>query len=171
MKTKLPIFTPFLWRVEVTLKLFLVIFIVKNPVNLSVICKQAHARPYASCNIGGLFSDQRTVSDPSIEKIPIAETKHELDVPPTREEIKKAIAQVKPRKSPGSDGILAEVYQHGGEVVLSGLKDLFVSCWERGVLPKDLKDAVIVSLYKNKGEKSDCSNYCDITLLCSPASC
>ena len=85
-------------------------------------------------HFGGLFSDQRTVSVPSIEKIPIAETKHELDVPPTREEIKKAIAQLKPGKSP-------EVYQHGGEVVLSGLEDLFVSCWERGVLPQDLKDA------------------------------
>ena len=116
-------------------------------------------------HFAGLFSDQRTVSDPSIEKIPIAKTKHELDVPPTREEIKKAIAQLKPGKSPGSDGIPAEVYQHDGEVVLSGLEDLFVSCWERGVLPQDLKDAVLVSLYKNKGEKSDCSNYRGITLL------
>ena len=49
--------------------------------------------------------------------------------------------------------------------MLSGLEDLFVSCWERGVLPQDRKDAVIVSLYKNKGEKSDCSNYRGITLL------
>ena len=33
------------------------------------------------------------------------------------------------------------------------------------VLPQDLKDATIVSLYKNKGAKSDCSNYRGITLL------
>ena len=35
----------------------------------------------------------------------------------------------------------------------------------KGTLPKDLRDAVIVSLYKNKGEKSDCSNYQGIILL------
>ena len=116
-------------------------------------------------HFGGLFSDQRIVSDHSIEKIPTVETKHELDEPPTEEEIETAIGQMKPRKSPGSDGIPAEIYQHGGEVVVGRLRDLFTSCWAQGVLPQDLKDAVIVSLYKNKGEKSDCSNYRGITLL------
>ena len=45
------------------------------------------------------------------------------------------------------------------------LQDLFTNCWERRTLPQDLWDAVIVSLYKNKGEKSDCSNYRGIILL------
>ena len=53
----------------------------------------------------------------------------------------------------------------GGEAVLNKLQDLFTNCWEKGTLPQDLRDAVIVSLYKNKGEKSDCSNYRGITLL------
>ena len=53
----------------------------------------------------------------------------------------------------------------GGEAVLDKLQDLFTNCWEKGTLPQDLMDAVIVSLYKNKGEKSDCSNYQGITLL------
>ena len=88
-----------------------------------------------------------------------------MDDPPTREEIKKAIMQLKVGKSPGTDGIPAEVYQHGGEAVLDKLLDLFTNCWENGTLPQDLRDAVIVSLYKNKGEKSDCSNYRGITLI------
>ena len=49
--------------------------------------------------------------------------------------------------------------------MVSRLQDLFTSCWEQGILPQDLKDAVIISLYKNKGDKSDCSNYRRITLL------
>ena len=83
---------------------------------------------------------------------------HEAGAGPTGEEIKKATIQLKVGKSPGIDGIPAEVYQQRGEAVLNKLQDLFTNCWEKGTLPQDLRDAVIVSLYKNKGEKSDCSN-------------
>ena len=41
----------------------------------------------------------------------------------------------------------------------------FSEGWEQGKLPLDLRDAVIITLYKNKGVKSDCSNYRGITLL------
>ena len=91
--------------------------------------------------------------------------KLELDDPPTREEIKKATMQLKVSKSPGIDGIPAEVYQHGGESVLDKLQDLFTNCWEKGTLPQDLRDAVIVSLYKNKEEKSQTVQ---TTEACSP---
>ena len=49
--------------------------------------------------------------------------------------------------------------------MLDKLQDLFTNCWEKRTLQQDLRDAVMVSLYKNKGEKSDCSNYSGITLL------
>ena len=49
--------------------------------------------------------------------------------------------------------------------MLDKLQDLFTDCWEKRTLLKDLRDAVIVSLCKNKGERSDCSNYLGITLL------
>ena len=59
--------------------------------------------------------------------------------------------QLKVSKSPGTDDIPAEFDQGEGEAVLHKLQDL--------------RDAVIVSLYKNEGEKSNCSNYRGITLL------
>ena len=67
--------------------------------------------------------------------------------------------QLKVGKSLSIDGIPAEVYQHGDETVLDKLQDLFMNCWEKETLPQDLRDAVIVSLYKNKREKPDSSNY------------
>ena len=48
--------------------------------------------------------------------------------------------------------------------MLNKLQDLFTNCWEKGTLSPDLRDAVIAYLYKNKGKKSDCSNYHGITL-------
>ena len=104
----------------------------------------------------GLFSDRRTVQESSLAKIPQVDVKLELDYPPTREEIRKATMQLKVGKSPDIDGITAEIYQHGGEAVLDKLQDLFTNCWEKGTLLHGLKDAVLVSLYTNKAEKSDC---------------
>ena len=113
----------------------------------------------------GLFSDQRTVQVSSLAKIPQVDVKLKLDDLPTREEIGKATMQLKVDKSPGINGSPAEVYQNKHETVLDKLLDLSTNCWEKGTLTQDLRDAVIVSLYKNKGEKSDCSNYRGITLL------
>ena len=105
----------------------------------------------------GFFSDQRTVQESSLVKIPQVDVKLELDGPPTREEIKKATMQLKVGKSPGIDGIPADLYQHGGDADLDKLQDLFTNCWEKGTLPEDLRDRVTVSLYKNEGNKSDWS--------------
>ena len=89
-------------------------------------------------------------------KIPQVDVKLELDEPPPREEIKKATMQLKVGTSPDINGIPAEVYQHKGDAVLDKLQDLFTNCWEKGTLLHGLKDAVLVSLYTNKAEKSDC---------------
>ena len=37
--------------------------------------------------------------------------------------------------------------------------------FESGVVPEDWRYAVIVPLYKGKGERNECKNYRDITLL------
>ena len=51
------------------------------------------------------------------------------------------------------------------KAVLDKLQDLFANCWEKGTLPQDLRDAVIVTLCKNKGKKLDRSDYQGFTLL------
>ena len=93
------------------------------------------------------------MQESSLAKILQVHVKLELDDPTAREEIRKATMQRKVGKSPGINDIPAKVYQHEGDAVLHKLQDLFTNCWEKGTVPQDLRDAVIVSLYKNKGEK------------------
>ena len=50
------------------------------------------------------------------------DVKLELDDPPTCEEVRKATMQLKVGKPPGTNGIPANVYQHGGEAVLNTLQ-------------------------------------------------
>ena len=112
-----------------------------------------------------LFSADRSVDESAIQQIPQQPVKEELDEAPTLEEVIKATSQLKCGKAAGVDGIPPEIWKHGGAALHSKLYDLFLCCWEQGKLPQDLRDAVIITLYKNKGEKSDCSNYRGITLL------
>ena len=112
-----------------------------------------------------LFCANRTVQDTAIDRVPQLPLKEELDDPPTFEELIEAIEQLKSRKAAGVDGIPPEIWKHGGPALHDKLYDLLVCCWEQGKLPQDLRDAVIITLYKNRGEKSDCSNYRGITLL------
>ena len=69
--------------------------------------------------------------------------------------------QLKVGKSPGVNDIPAEVYQHEGEAVVDKLQDLFTNCWEKGTLPQDHRDTVIVSLReKNKTVQTTEASLC-----------
>ena len=52
------------------------------------------------------------------------------------------------------DGIPPEFWKSGAPALHSKLHELLVCCWKQSKLPRDLRDAVIVTLYKNKGKKS-----------------
>ena len=75
---------------------------------------------------------------------------------------------LKKDKAPRQDGIPPEVLKHGGSELKSELLKLFNLCLEKGSLPQDMKDALIVTIYKKKGERSDCGNYRGISLLSIP---
>ena len=66
-------------------------------------------------------------------------------------------------KSPGIDGIPAEVYQHGGEAVLDKLQDCSSIVGRKGLYQRD---AVTVSLYNKKGENQTVQT--TEASLCSP---
>jgi hypothetical protein len=79
-------------------------------------------------------------------------------------EAKTAIAKLKKYKLPGSDQILAEMIQAGGEILQTAIHELINSIWNKEELPDQWKESIIVPFHKN-GDKTDCNNYCGISLL------
>ncbi|KAI8517538.1 hypothetical protein Bbelb_035550 [Branchiostoma belcheri] len=72
---------------------------------------------------------------------------------------------MKSGKAPGSDGIPPELLKLDVPILKEHLLDLLLSCWREGRIPQELKDAKLVTLYKNKGSRQECGNYRAIALL------
>jgi hypothetical protein len=112
-----------------------------------------------------LLNRPSTVSSEALDQIPQRPTMDSLDAPPTMEEVTKAIHQTSSGKATGMDGIPAEFFKAAGPVALETFHCVLCSIWDTEDMPQEFRDATIVSLYKNKGSKSDCGNYRGISLL------
>nr|VZI38811.1 unnamed protein product [Spirometra erinaceieuropaei] len=77
----------------------------------------------------------------------------------------RAVQQLSSEKAPGSDAIPAEVYKHGGPLLMDHLTALFQEMRRQGEVLQDFKDATIVHLYKRKGNRQVCDNHRGISLL------
>ncbi|XP_047490320.1 uncharacterized protein LOC125039959 [Penaeus chinensis] len=112
-----------------------------------------------------LDTTQNVVTDAALADTPDLPVMEELDALPTKEELSKAISNLLSGKAPGIDSIPAEVLKGGKPALLEPLHTLLCKCWEKGHIPQDMRDANVITLYKNKGDKSDCNNYRGISLL------
>jgi hypothetical protein len=74
-------------------------------------------------------------------------------------EIEITVAKLKKYVSLGSDQIRAELYQGGGETLVSVIQKLINSIWNKEELPDQWKESIIVPFHK-KGDKTDCNNFC-----------
>ncbi len=84
---------------------------------------------------------------------------------PTLEEISQALKQMKNRKAPGNDDISADLLKAGGLPVLRWLHKIFVDIWQNEEIVDDWTLAILIRLFKNKGDKTKCDNYRGISLL------
>ena len=98
----------------------------------------------------------------AIESLPVLEM---LDEEPTLGELSEALDSLATGNAPGKDGIPAEVLKCCKESLITELHENLWLCWRNGKVPQDMRDANIVTLYKNKGDRSDCDNYHSISLL------
>ena len=106
-----------------------------------------------------------SISQEAIDDLPQVPINESLDIPPNTEDVSKAIKQLSDGKAAGKDSIPAEIFKFGGPTLISKVTELFQLIWKVKKLPQDLKDASIVHLYKNKGNRKSCDNHRGISLL------
>lgn len=110
--------------------------------------------------------NERTDYDPSIlDELPLIPVDEQLWSSPEREEVDKIIEGLKNSKSPGPDGVAAELLKYGPPELSDALMDLMKRAWEAGTVPQIWKDANLVTIYKNKGDRADCGNSRGVALL------
>ena len=86
-----------------------------------------------------LYSRGNIVNDMAIENTTSLPTMEELDLPPTIDELRKAIDSLACVKVPGSDGIPPEIVKAGKESsLLSHLHNLLLQCWLEATVPQEL---------------------------------
>ena len=116
-------------------------------------------------HFGTMLNWPSSVDSDTLNLIPQQLVRVSIAKPPTIEEIKKAIHETISGRASGKDGIPAEIYKAAGPDTLGAFHDVLLTVWEKETMPDDFHNALIISLWKKKGSKSDCGNYRDISLL------
>ena len=84
------------------------------------------------------------------------------------EYVRKAVKILKGGKSLVVEGIASEMLKCGGESLLEWLRRVCNVCVLEEKVPNDWMRAIIVPIYKGKGDRSECKNYRGISLLRIP---
>ena len=106
-----------------------------------------------------------SISEAALNAVECLQTVDVLDDKPTLDELRSAVGARTAGKAPGKDGIPSEVIKCAKATLLHELHDTLCLCWREGKVPQDMRDASIVTLYKEIGDNSDCNNYRGISLL------
>ena len=83
----------------------------------------------------------------------------------TLEELLAALAKTKPKKAAGPDEAPNELFRLLYDDNVQRLLQFYNDIWDCGTVPKDWKQATVISLYKGKGLDTDPANYRPKSLL------
>ena len=113
-----------------------------------------------------LYKDKNKYGPNTLQKLRQRSTiVEETEETVMREEVVKAVQRMKDcGKSPGPDGIPAELIKAGGEEVINQLHQLCNLVWDHEQWPSDWGKSVLITLPK-KGNLTECSNYRTIALI------
>ena len=123
----------------------------------------------SSCSAGLSISDPCWISRRSLTALCLMRShsgnRQLMSQPPSVAEVRCAVQQMSSGKSPGADSIPAEIYKHGGEHLLQRLTKLCEQIWDQKAVPQDFKDAMIVHIFKRKGDRACYDDHRGISLL------
>ena len=109
--------------------------------------------------------------DPSEPALIDTDNIEELNIdtgPPTIQEIKLALREMKSGKAPGIDNITTEILKADIETTVREMHKLIGEIWVAEEIPQDWKRGVIIKLAK-KGDLTNCGNWRGITLIVTTA--
>ena len=85
--------------------------------------------------------------------------------PIRRMEVEVRVGRLKNGKVEGKNEVTGEIIKGGSNKVVDWIWRLCNMAFESGVVPEDWRSAVIIPLYKGKGERTEWRNYRGIILL------
>uniref|UniRef100_A0A8D9ACT3 Craniofacial development protein 2 n=2 Tax=Cacopsylla melanoneura TaxID=428564 RepID=A0A8D9ACT3_9HEMI len=98
----------------------------------------------------------------------LSTTNNISEEPPTKNEIQRAIKELKNGKAPGIDNLPPEIFKQHPSITADILHTIFKQIWETDQIPLDWKKGLLVKLPK-KGDLTECKNWRGITLLSIPS--
>ena len=112
-----------------------------------------------------LLNKVHTTDPDFLDDLPTLLVIQKLDDPPSFDEVEKAILSLKDNKAAGPDNIPAEVIKYGGCALHRRLHNFILDCWSAKCLPQQWKNANIILVHKQRGDRAECGYSCDISFL------
>ncbi|WKY12572.1 hypothetical protein Q1695_003843 [Nippostrongylus brasiliensis] len=83
----------------------------------------------------------------------------------SEEEVQTVIRKMKVGKAVGPDGVPVEAWKALGEYGIGWLTRFLNKVTAEGKMPESWRDSIIVPIFKQKGDATECSNYIGIKLI------
>ena len=107
----------------------------------------------------------RTTDPGFLDDLPTLPIISKLDYPPSFDKLVMAIQGLKDNKTAGPDNIPDEIIKYGGCALHRRLHSFIHDRWSAKCLPQQWKNAKIILVYKQNGNRTECSNSRGISLL------